>query len=109
MVYYSLDSFWSPRATVPLGTALLEHFGHTLLAKQVLGGAFLLVAAIYLWKQSLGCKLGRRAKIQETTETHGPKGKSNIQESEIVQGSPGLASEINMAIKCHKQSLKCIN
>ena len=41
------------RATLPLGTALLEHFGHSLLAKQVLGGAFLLLAALYFWKEQL--------------------------------------------------------
>ena len=42
-----------PRTTVPLGTALLEHFGHSLLAKEILGGAFLLLAAFNLWRQCL--------------------------------------------------------
>jgi len=45
------------RATLPLGTALLEHFGHSLLAKQVLGGAFLLLAALYFWKEQLSYTL----------------------------------------------------
>lgn len=58
---FVLRRFWRPRlvatltlpllATLPLGTALLEHFGHSLLAKQVLGGAFLLLAALYFWKE----------------------------------------------------------
>ncbi|CAK9051996.1 Probable UDP-glucose:glycoprotein glucosyltransferase A (Developmental gene 1109 protein) [Durusdinium trenchii] len=38
-------------ATLPLGTLLLVRFGHSLFAKQVLGGFFLALAGFNVWKE----------------------------------------------------------
>eukprot|EP00913_Durusdinium_trenchii_P006919 g6509.t1 len=40
-------------ATLPLGTLLLVRFGHSLFAKQVLGGFFLALAGFNVWKECL--------------------------------------------------------
>ena len=69
---HSLDSSRVLRATLPLGTTLLERFGHSLLAKQILGGAFLLLAAFYLWKQSPGLILTGFTVTEVTVEYNDP-------------------------------------